>query len=117
MTNELTTTSLMRSERPTSVAKSESVKPLDQRDRGPDKENPKEVADTDVEQVVEELNQVIQFTHRSLQFSVDKGSGKTVIKVVDKETDKVIREIPPEESVKLAERISENMSAFLKTEA
>ena len=116
MTNELTSTPLVRLERPTSVAKSDPVKPLDQSHRVAEKAESKEVAEVKVEQVVEELNQAIQNVHRSLQFSVDKESGKTVIKVVDVDTDEVIREIPPEETRKLAQQISDNMGAFIRTE-
>ena len=116
MTTEVTSTPPVRLERFTGVTKSESVKPSDQSHRIPEKEESSKVAEIAVEQVVEELNQAMQNVHRSLQFSVDKESGKTVIKVVDVDTDEVIREIPPEESRKLAQQISENMGAFIRTE-
>ena len=42
-----------------------------------------------------------------LQFSVHETTGRTVVKVVDKETDKLIREIPPEEFLNLAAKLDE----------
>ena len=40
-----------------------------------------------------------------LQFSVHGPSGRTVVRVVDKETQELIREIPPEEFLSLAARV------------
>ena len=45
--------------------------------------------------------------HVGLQFSVHDATGKTIIKVIDKDTDKLIREIPSEEILNLAEKIDE----------
>jgi len=42
-----------------------------------------------------------------LQFSVDEPTGKTVITVINADTEKVIRVIPPEESLKVAARIQQ----------
>ena len=56
---------------------------------------------TQIQEALEEIQ------HRSLQFSVDESTGKTVIKVVDKDTGEVIKEIPPEETLRLAEKIQE----------
>lgn len=45
---------------------------------------------------VAELNDYMQNLNRSLQFSVDEESGDTVIKVVDAETEELVRQIPSE---------------------
>ena len=42
-----------------------------------------------------------------LKFNKDEETGQTYIKIVDKETGDVIREIPPEEVRKLAEKLDE----------
>ena len=42
-----------------------------------------------------------------LQFSVDEASGKTVIKVINVETQQIIRIIPPEASLKVAARLQQ----------
>lgn len=55
---------------------------------------------------VNELNQNA-VVRRSLQFSVDEGTGTTVITVRDAVTDEVIRQIPSEELVALAKRLKE----------
>jgi flagellar protein FlaG len=42
-----------------------------------------------------------------LEFSHHKGSGKTIIRVVEKGTNKVIREIPSEEFLDLVEKMDQ----------
>jgi len=42
-----------------------------------------------------------------LQFSVNKDSGRIMVTVTDKDTGEVIREIPPSEIVKFAEKFDE----------
>ena len=47
----------------------------------------------------------IQNTQRTLQFSVDEGSGSTVIRVIDSESGELIRQIPSEEMLVIANRL------------
>jgi flagellar protein FlaG len=44
---------------------------------------------------------------RKLQFVVDQDSNQVIVKVIDKETDKVIKELPPEELQKLHRYLKE----------
>lgn len=55
-----------------------------------------------VEAAVAQMNQYIQSTQRDLHFSYDKASGETVVKVLDRTTQEVIRQIPDETFLKLA---------------
>ena len=41
----------------------------------------------------------------AIQFSVHEETGKTMIKIVDKESNKVIREIPSEEDLERSEQL------------
>lgn len=66
---------------------------------------------------VEEIQLNVQNLQRSLRFSVDEASGRTVITVVDKETDKVIRQIPPAEVIAIARRIEDAVGLFVEDEA
>jgi len=61
----------------------------------------------DLEDVVRDLNQHILQVQRELQFSVDKDSGRTVITVMDRETQDVIRQIPGEEALHFARKFQE----------
>jgi flagellar protein FlaG len=68
---------------------------------------PKQQEKAPLEAVVSKLNDLVHELHRELQFSVDDKSGETVIKVIDSETDEVVRQIPSEEVVRLRERLRE----------
>jgi len=57
---------------------------------------------------VAQLNAIIQDLRRELHFSVDELSGHTIIKVIDVQTQEVIRQIPPEEAIALAQAIAEH---------
>ena len=50
----------------------------------------------ELEQAVTKLNDYIQNVQRDLQFNVDDSSGRMVVKVVDRITDEVVRQIPDE---------------------
>ncbi|MBA3582163.1 MAG: flagellar protein FlaG [Gammaproteobacteria bacterium] len=56
------------------------------------------------------FNASIQATKHQLQFSLDDASGKTIIKVIDSATDKVIRQFPPEQVVAVARAIKASLS-------
>lgn len=77
--------------------------------RTPDAEGMREKSrvpsDATLDQAVGSLSAHVQNLHRSLQFSIDKGSGETVVRVVDSETKEVIRQIPSEEVLAIAERL------------
>ena len=45
--------------------------------------------------------------NKKLQFVVDHNSNEVIVKVIDKETDKVIKELPPEELQKLHSNLRE----------
>jgi flagellar protein FlaG len=61
----------------------------------------------DLKQAVSTLNDFVQNMQRTLQFSLDKQSGVMVVKVVDAKSEKVIRQIPSEEAIKLARSVAE----------
>jgi len=73
--------------------------------------------DPPLNDVVSELNNLVRELHRELQFSVDDESGETVIKVVDRETDEVVRQIPSEDVVRLRQRLQEAAGAIFQDSA
>jgi flagellar protein FlaG len=60
-----------------------------------------------LKQVVKEANSVFQQTQRNLQFKVDEDTHEMVVKIVDKESGEVIRQIPSEEMLALIKRMQE----------
>lgn len=59
-------------------------------------------SENQVQQAVEKIQQTTEELAHNLQFSIDKDTGITVIKVMDSQTQEVIRQIPTEEAVSLA---------------
>jgi flagellar protein FlaG len=63
---------------------------------------------TELSELASDAQKNMKIIHNvNLQFSVNKESGRIVVTVTDEETGKVIREIPPEEIVKFAEKFDE----------
>lgn len=56
---------------------------------------------------VERLEDVSRRIGRELEFQVDEETGRTVVTVYVSGTDEVVRKIPPEEMLELAERMEE----------
>jgi flagellar protein FlaG len=55
---------------------------------------------------VSQINDYVQSLQRNLQFTVDDITGKDIVTVVDTETEQVIRQIPSEEVLEVARRIT-----------
>ena len=55
-----------------------------------------------LDDAVNKLNEALINDGRNLNFSIDKATGMTVVQIRNKETNEVIRQIPSEETLKLA---------------
>lgn len=62
-----------------------------------------------VEEAVSRINEYVQNQQRTIRFSVDEQSGRDVVTVLDQKTDEVIRQIPREEILVVARRLSEQV--------
>lgn len=67
----------------------------------------------ELEQAVAKLNDYVQNTERKLNFQLDEDAGLTIIRVYDKATDELIRQIPNEEAVSLAQKLNEEEPLLL----
>lgn len=75
-------------------------------------ETPIAMSKENLNDAINTLNQVAVLKERNLSFSVDDLSGRSVIKLRDKQTDEVIKQIPSEELLKVAQdvkRLQEQM--------
>ena len=63
-----------------------------------------------VKQAVTDIADFVQNISRDLEFSVDEDSGRVIVTVLDSETKEVIRQIPPEEALKLAQNLQKSDS-------
>ena len=61
----------------------------------------RQASEKELQQAVEELQRKVQVSASNLRFSIDRETGRTVVKVTDANTQEVIRQIPPEEILSL----------------
>ena len=59
---------------------------------------------------VQEIEKFVQSVKRNLEFSIDEPSGKVVVKVIASESGEVVRQIPNEEVLKLANSLNDASS-------
>ena len=62
----------------------------------------------ELDDAVSQLNDFVQNVQRDLQFEVDNELGQTIVKVVDQSTKEVIRQIPDELALRLAENLQQD---------
>ena len=69
---------------------------------------PAETNRQDLERAVIDLNEFVQKTQRELEFSIDDVTGSTIIKVTDKHSGEVIRQIPDVTLLELSKAAKES---------
>ncbi len=75
-----------------------------------------EITEKFAEEIADKMNDVASIFNTSLSFSVDQPTGKRVIKVVNRDTDELIRQIPPENALKLISNMRNVMGMLLDVE-
>jgi len=70
---------------------------------------------SDIRRTVSALEDISLSFNRRLKFELDHDSNNLVVKVIDNETDKVIRVLPPEELQRLHSKIRETMGFLFDT--
>lgn len=72
-----------------------------------------QAAREELQAAVEQLNQTASSFHRSVRFNLHDDSGRVQVSVVDTDSDKIIREIPPKETLNVAKRIRDFLGVLL----
>lgn len=71
----------------------------------------------ELQRALEEVEKAVAPMAQSLQFSLDKDSGKTVVKVMDTDTNEVIRQIPSEEVLAISKAVDKLKGLLIKQQA
>ena len=82
--------------------------------RPPDTPPPTAAAVADA---VKQINRVVREAGQSIEFSVDDDSGRTVVKVVDTETNKVLRQLPSEATMAIAKGLDSVKGLLINSKA
>jgi flagellar protein FlaG len=71
----------------------------------------------DLERAIGAVNQMLDPLARGLQFSLDESTGTTVVKLVDKETNQVLRQIPSKEMLSIARALDRVQGLLVNAKA
>ena len=61
-----------------------------------------------LDDAVSRLNDFVQSVQRDLEFEVNDETGQTVVRVIDQQTEEVVRQIPDELALRLAENLQQD---------
>jgi len=76
-----------------------------------------ELSTSEVLDIVAKANDAMKSSQSNVLFTVDPDSGERVVKVVDKETQEVLRQIPTVEMLKIAKAIEKMQGVLVSTQA
>ena len=71
----------------------------------------------DLEKAVSDIREFIQATQRTLDFSIDDSTHQVVVKVIATESGEVIRQLPSETALKLAQSLHDASSLLFDAKA
>ncbi len=80
----------------------------------PSETKPREITREDVEATVDALKEMTATLQTKMDFSINEGTNSLVVKVVDQDTEKVIKQFPAEELLELQEKM-QDLTGFLFT--
>jgi len=65
------------------------------------------LSDENITKAVDVLNRASNMLNHKLQFALNKDSGQLLVKIYDKESDKLIRQIPAERVINVMDKLSD----------
>lgn len=71
----------------------------------------------DTEKLVKDLNAALQGINVGLEFSQDEESGRTIIKVIDRETKETLRQFPSEEALAISRTLDKLKGVLIRQSA
>jgi len=76
----------------------------------------KSVSEDEVDEAIIDLEKFSNYFQTHLNFSKDESTGTTVVKIINSETDEIIRQIPSEEILKIASKMQEVIGVLFDQE-
>ena len=101
-----------RQARPDNVATTREPLPVKVPNEETQTTSPPQTSQQQLEEAVKSVSDFVKTANNSLEFSVDKETGVDIVKVIDSDTQKVIRQIPTEEIVAIAKAL-DNLKGLL----
>ena len=76
-----------------------------------------EAGPAQLDHAVETINRFLKPVASSIQFSIDEESGRTLVKVVDTDTNTVLRQFPSKEALAMSSELSKLQGLLLREKA
>jgi flagellar protein FlaG len=70
-----------------------------------------------VKDAVKQINQAMRANDQALEFSIDEDSKETIVKIVDRKTREVVRQIPSPEALEIAKSLDKMMGLLISQKA
>jgi flagellar protein FlaG len=70
-----------------------------------------------LQDAIDTIQQAVNVATNELDFSIDEGSGRSVVKVIDKTTNEVIRQFPSKEVLEIAQALDKLQGLLIKEKA
>jgi len=103
--------------RPEAAVRAESATPVGQASQAGPAPVARQPSQKELQQAVSELQRKAQSFSPNLRFSVDRDTGRTVVRVTDANTQELIRQIPAEEVLQLAKELDRMQGLLFNNEA
>ena len=81
-----------------------------------DKSNNKKIDASQIDKAVADINKAMQSHSQDLRFSVDTDSKRVVVKIIDQQTNQVLRQIPTEEALEISKSLDKLKGVLIKQE-
>jgi flagellar protein FlaG len=66
-----------------------------------------------IESVTRQIDSFLRSMNKSLQFRLDESTGRMIVSICDSETGEVIRQVPGEEALRIAQSLESRLSGML----
>ncbi len=84
------------------VAATPGVKAMDAGKNGAPTEKGAQLSNEQIEETVAEIRRQVEPVDQNLLFTIDKDTGKTIVRLIDSTTKEILRQIPSEELIAIA---------------
>lgn len=94
------------------------VKPMVDQQKAAQPENAAQpLTNEQIEKTVDEIRRHIEPVDQNLLFSIDKETGKTIVRLIDSSTKEILRQIPSEELIAIARALGKGQSGLIERKA
>ncbi|GAB6072188.1 flagellar protein FlaG [Venenivibrio stagnispumantis] len=80
------------------------------------KEEIKNLDEKQLKELMDNLKQKFEYYSKYLKIEIDKDLHQPIVKIIDQKTNEVIKQIPPEEILKIMKKIEEMIGVLFKKE-